>query len=478
MNSIWEYTSTYSGRGKLHTDLQVPAVVIGGGLSGILIAWELKSRGISSVVLESSTLGSGQSGHTTAKITAQHGLIYHTLIQKMGEVKARQYADANFSAIKHYETLIESQKINCDFERLPAYLYSTSDEKELILESGAAKQLHIPSEYVTCTKLPFEIAGALCFPDQAQFHPLKFLYALAEELTVYEHTQATSVKNHTVYTDGGTITAQHIIFACHYPFINTPGYYFMRMHQERSYVLALSQAQTVDGMYLSVDPDGLSLRNYDGLLLLGGGQHRTGENPYGMSYEFLRKHAARYWSDSLETAHWSAQDCMTLDAVPYIGSFSSSAPDWYVATGFNKWGMTHAMTASHIIADAITGKENPYSEVFSPSRFGFSGLGKSLVEEGLHAAKGLSRELFLPPKELVAELPCGHGGIVEFGSHKAGVYKDENGRIYVVSSRCSHLGCQLSWNPDEKTWDCPCHGSRFDYTGACIDNPALSNIRL
>lgn len=265
--------------------------------------------------------------------------------------------------------------------------------------------------------------------------------------------------------------------ATHFPFINTPGYYFMRMHQERSYVAALENAPRLDGIYYGIDRNGLSFRNSGNYLLLGGGNHRTGENPSGGKYSRLETAAKHYYPHSRIAFRWSAQDCMPLDGVPYIGQFSSSLPDVYVATGFQKWGMSSAMISAMIISEMIAGGDNPY-EIFSPQRFKVSASAKALMNETGHSVKGLSKNVLRFPDKAAEEISRGHGGIVEYKGKKVGVYKDEDGKVFAVSNKCPHLGCQLEWNPDEKSWDCPCHGSRFDYKGRLIDNPAMRSLSV
>lgn len=240
--------------------------------------------------------------------------------------------------------------------------------------------------------------------------------------------------------------------------------------------MAVEQAQEMKGMYLGVDGDKLSFRGEENLILLGGGGHRTGENREGGCYDFLRKRSRELWPDCKEKAAWSAQDCMTLDGVPYIGLFSSEIPNWYVATGFGKWGMTSAMVSAMMIRDKLIGKANPNEDVFSPQRFTPEASAKAFFKDGMHTVKDFSRRIFAFPRGEEERLPAGHGGIVEYDGQKAGVYKDEDGKIHVVSPKCPHLGCQLEWNPDEKSWECPCHGSRFDYMGKVLDNPAQEDL--
>ena len=476
MGSIWSDTTCLEPRPALSGDLEAEAVVIGGGMAGILTAYYLKERGIESVVLEAARIGSGQPQNTTAKVTAQHGLVYDKLLRTAGEEKARQYAAANQRAVEEYRRLVREKGIDCDWTDCPAYLYSAKAAEPMRMEAEAARRLGLSAAFTSETELPFQVKGAVRLDGQARFHPLHFLKAIAQDLTIYEKTRVETVEGGEVKTARGTVRAKHIVFACHFPFVNAPGYYFLRMHQERSYVLALEGAQRLSGMYLGTDADGLSFRRSGELLLLGGGNHRTGENTAGGKYELLRRSAQRFWPESRESAHWSAQDCMPLDGIPYIGRFSGSTPDWYVATGFGKWGMTSSMAAALRISELVTGGEAADSAVFSPKRFDLPASAKNLLEDGRQAVKGLARSLLTPPRAELEALAPGRGGVVEWDGEKAGVYRDETGELFVVSVRCPHLGCQLEWNPDEKTWDCPCHGSRFDYRGQLLDGPAQEHL--
>ncbi len=479
MESIWSKTVQFAPRGTLPGDIRAEAAVIGAGLTGCLAAYFLQRQGVGTVVLEAGRIGSGQTKNTTAKITSQHGLIYDRLIKTFGHDQARLYAAANQHAIEKYRSLIRGNAIDCDFEERPAYLYTSTAPGSLQTEWKAADSLGIPAKLTTATSLPFPVAEALCFENQAQFHPLKFLRAISQELTVYENTRVLEVEGGSVVTDRGKVWADCVVFACHFPFVNVPGCYFARMHQDRSYVLALENAQTLDGMYLGTDIDGLSFRMAGPLLLLGGAGHRTGENALGGRYERLRRAARTWWPDSRETACWSAQDCMPADGMPYIGRYARARPNWYVATGFRKWGMTSSMAAAMILCDAVLGRENEYAGLFSPQRpIGRGPVLKSLAADGIKSVKNLCRSVFVFPDKSAADLPAGHGGVVELEGRKAGVYKDAAGAEHAVDARCPHLGCELSWNPDDSTWDCPCHGSRFDQDGGLLSGPAQTDIVL
>lgn len=435
MNSIWT-DCNLPDLPALSGSRQAQTVVIGGGLAGILTALFLQERGRDVLVLEADRVGSGQTLHTTAKITMQHNLIYHHLLKTMGESRTRRYAEANLNAIADYQSLIERRSIDCNFELLPSILYSVNDPEALKKEEQALRKLGIPVSFETQLELPFSIQGALRMEHQAQFHPGKFLAALVPSLTICEHTRVLDVKDHQVITDRGTVTAEHIVFACHYPFINIPGFYFARMYQERSYLLALRHAPHIQGMYLGIEKEGLSFRQQGDILLLGGRGHRTGKVPLENPYHSLATAARHFFPECHVAAHWSAQDCMTLDQVPYIGRFSSARPDWYVATGFGKWGMTSSMVSARLISDLICGVETPYADVFSPQRF--------------------------------TPIASFCRGI----SHIGTVISSELAGFSSASIRCPHLGCKLTWNPSENTWECPCHGSQFTSSGELRNGPA------
>ena len=402
--SIWQQTTAIPARPELPGNISTDIAIVGGGLAGILTAHFLEQSGRQCIVLEADRVGSGQTGHTTAKVTSQHGLIYQKLIRCAGKKKAMQYAKINQDAIERYRILIEKYKIDCDWEECPACLYTKESGRALRDEYYAAKELGLPVEMKKRTELPFAVEDALFCYGQACFHPLKFLQVIAENIQVYEKTKVLRVKPHLLTTSRGTVEAEKIVFACHYPFVNRPGYYFLRMHQERSYVCALKEAQTLHGMYLGIDRDGLSFRPAGELLLLGGGNHRTGENPMGGQYEFLLHQAEVCWPEKCWTKDenvipWSAQDCMTLDGIPYIGQFGRRTEDWFVATGFGKWGMTSSMAAAILLTDQICGRENPCGEVFSPQRLHPMTSAKPFLTEGTYAAVNLLKQTFAPPRE-------------------------------------------------------------------------------
>lgn len=301
-------------------------------------------------------------------------------------------------------------------------------------EIRALEKLGVHAEDAAHLPLPFSVAGAVRYPDQAQFHPLKFISAVSEGLHIYEHTAVRELAGTEALTDHGKITAKKIIAATHFPFLNKHGSYFIKLYQSRSYVIALENAPDVHGVYVDEAQTGMSFRNYGSLLLLGSGDHRTGKK--GGNWRELRNFAQRHYAGAAEKYHWATQDCMTLDGIPYIGTYSAGTENLYAATGFHKWGMTASMVSAIILCDLVQGKKSPYADVFSPSR---TILRPQLAVNAFEAIAS-----FLTP----------------------------------TAKRCPHLGCALKWNPYEHTWDCPCHGSRFTEDGSLIDNPATGDLKL
>jgi glycine/D-amino acid oxidase-like deaminating enzyme/nitrite reductase/ring-hydroxylating ferredoxin subunit len=471
--SFWTMDCSIPERESLRGKIETDTVVIGAGLAGILTAKLLREKGIDAVVIEAGRIAGGNTAGTTAKITLQHGLIYADMIKTLGREKARQYAEANKAAIQRYAEF--AQGVDCDYHVCPAYVYTLRDRDVLLRECEAALELGIDAAVTHETELPFEVKGALKYEGQARFHPLKFIREISRDLTVYENTQADGVTDGVVLTRKGSIRAKHVVIATHYPFINVPGFYFVRMHQDRTYMLALRGATKMDGMYIDADEGGYTFRGQGDILLFGGEGHRTGRNRMGGRYERLAGAARRYYPESAEIARWSAQDCVTQDKIPFIGRYSMFTPDMYVATGFRKWGITGSMVSAIIISSMIAGEEIPFAEVFNPARFDFGASGGGLAKDVRQITKGFALRVAPAEEDNPESIPMGSAAIVNINGRKRGLYRDDNGNAHIVTVKCPHLGCRLSWNPDERTWDCPCHGSRFGYDGKRIEGPAEVN---
>ena len=476
--SLWQNTAPSLPQFPvLDHDLQCEAAVVGAGMAGILTAWFLQQAGLDVVVLESHTPCAGVTAHTTAKITSQHGLIYRDLIATLGKTRAGQYAQANQKAIQDYADLVDSLGIECDFRRADSYVFDRTVDTALAAEVSAANSLGIPAVLTRDTELPFQVAGAVKFPNQACFHPLKFLSALVPRLKIYAHTTARHIERNTIHTDHAAVTAQHIVVATHFPFFLLPGLYFIRMHQERSYAVSLSKAAPMEGLYLDAQSSGYSFRSWQDQTILTGAGHRTGRMPDQDSYEVLTQAAQRFWPECEVTARWSTQDCMPADRVPYIGAYSGAHQGLYVATGFQKWGMSSSMAAARILSDLILGRDNPNAGVFTPHRLPApAGLGHLLTDGSISAAALFSQAFYVPRAQL-RQIGPGEGQVVTWNGKKVGAYRSEDNQFYLVSTRCPHMGCQLAWNREEKTWDCPCHGSRFSYQGERLEAPASDDLQ-
>ena len=475
METLWTKTDSAAPRPPLYGDTEAEVAVIGGGMAGILTALLLHERGVRAVVLEAGRVGSGTTSCTTAKITSQHGVIYAGLIERFGREKAQQYARANQRAVESYARVVKQYDIGCDFEKTDAILYSHAHEEVMRREAEAAQSLGLPASFTNRLALPLRISGAVRFTEQAQFHPLKFLYAAADLLTVYERTPVERVEGHDAVTPRGRVRAKKLVFACHYPFVNFPGLYFARMHQERSYVLALENAPIPKGMYYGYEAYACSMRGCGNVTLLGGGAHRTGKNPQGGHYDALREAAKILFPDSREVGHWSAQDCMTASGVPYIGRFSRKSEDFLVATGFRKWGMSSAMAAAEILSGLICDGGHPDADIFDPTLLSQQRPDR-VANEGVHAVCGLAKRVLHGQAGMPQELPVGQGGTAVVDGRQMGVYRASETEYYAVELACPHLGCRLEWNPDDKSWDCPCHGSRFDYRGNRLSAPAQTAL--
>ncbi len=431
MLSLWSDTSKLPNFESLNKNIKTDVLIIGGGMAGVLCAYMLERSGVSYVLVEADRLCSGITKNTTAKITSQHGLIYDALLRRFGAEKARMYLLANEAALDRYRELCKD--IDCDFEEKDAFVYSLDDRRKIEKELAALAKIGFSAEFAGSLPLPFSIAGAVKFGGQAQFNPLKFVSAIAKDQHIFEHTPVRELVHTTAVTDHGQIAANKIIVATHFPFLNKHGSYFLKMYQHRSYVIALENAPDVRGMYVDEAQKGMSFRNYEDLLLIGGGDHRTGKT--GGAWRELEAYAKRHYPDAREKYRWATQDCMTLDYVPYIGRYSAKTTGLYVATGFNKWGMTSSMVSAMLLSDMVRDKENPYAPVFSPSR--------TILRPQLAVNAAAAVVNLLTP----------------------------------TAKRCPHMGCALKWNAHEHTWDCPCHGSRFTEDGKLIDNPATGDLK-
>ncbi|MCM3569178.1 FAD-dependent oxidoreductase [Neobacillus mesonae] len=481
---------------QLKEDISVDVAVVGAGITGITAAYLLSKEGLKVALIEADKVLDGTTGHTTAKLTAQHNLIYDELINHFGEDKARLYYESHMSAIQFVEKEVNEKGIECDFSKQDAYIYATTEKykNKLQTEWDAYQKLGIDGALKDTIPFKIQVTGALLMKNQAQYHPLKFLKSLLNEAVtagclVYEKTTATDIEDDKtepkVYVKGGhKVTCKHLIMATHFPFYDKIGLFFARMYADRSYAIAIKTDQEYPGgMYISADTPSRSIRStpLDGetLWIIGGESHKTGQGINTMQhYEAVADFAKTTFNAKEILYRWSAQDLVTLDKVPYIGPITEDRERVLVATGYKKWGMTTGILAGHVLRDYVLHRENPYKELYEPTRFHADPDVKSTFTTVGDIAKHFIKGKLEYTEKHADDLQEGEGSVVMFNGKRAGAYKDENGKLFVVDTTCKHMGCECEWNAGEKTWDCPCHGSRYAVNGEVIEGPALSGLDL
>lgn len=480
---------------NLTGDITVDVAIIGGGMTGITSAYLLAKEGKKVALLEAGRILTGTTGHTTAKVTAQHGLIYDELISHFGEEQTKLYYQANNEALQFIKNLVNEQQIDCDFSDQDAYIYTNSQQElqKLINEFKAYERLGMKEgEYLESIPIPVAHKAAIVMRNQAQFHPLKYLHHLVREFTkmggeIYENTTAVDIEEgnapRVTTKDGHKVSCQHMIVASHYPFYDIKGYYFSRLYIERSYVLAVKpEKEFPGGMYINAEQPTRSLRytdiNGDKVILFGGSSHQTGKEEHTHKYyEEIENFARESFGVKAIPYRWSAQDPYTLDKVPYVGNYSATLSNIYVATGYRKWGMTNGTNAARLITDLILERENPYKELFDPSRFHADPDVKKFLSVNTQVAAKLIEGKLDQPTAQPEDLKTNEGAAVMINGQRAGAYRDEDGELYLVDTTCTHMGCELNWNNGERSWDCPCHGSRFSYKGEVLDGPAETPLK-
>ncbi|MED4202428.1 FAD-dependent oxidoreductase [Neobacillus mesonae] len=481
---------------SLNEDLSVDVAIVGAGITGITAAYLLTKEGLKVAVLEADQVLNGTTGHTTAKLTAQHNIIYDEFINHFGEEKAKLYYESHMSAIQFVENKVNEKGIDCDFSKQDAFVYATTEEyrEKLRTEWEAYQRLGIDGALKDTIPFNIPVKGALMMRNQAQYHPLKFLKSLLNEAVnsgckVYEKTTATDIADDKtepkVYVKGGhKVLCKHLIMASHFPFYDKIGLFFARMYADRSYAIAIKTDQEYPGgMYISADNPSRSIRstpiNGENLWIIGGESHKTGQGINTMKhYEAVAEFAEKTFGAKEIVYRWSAQDLVTLDKLPYIGPITEDREKVLVATGYKKWGMTTGILAGHILRDYVLNRDNPYKGLYGPTRFHADpDLKSTLTTVGDIAKHFIKGKLEYTDKD-ADDLQTGQGSVVMYNGQRAGAYKDESGKVYIVDTTCKHMGCECEWNAGEKTWDCPCHGSRYAINGEVIEGPALSGLDL
>ncbi len=478
---------------QLDEELTIDTLIIGGGLTGLSCAWHLAQQGVPVAVLEADVLGGGTSARTTGKVTSQHDLLYATLQQQYGNERAQMAATANEKAITTVEETVRSLHIDCAWERQSAYTFTQQEDwvKQVEEEARVASSLGIQADCVGQIPLPIPTLAAVRFQNQAQFHPVRYMDGLIAELErrhvpLFEQSRVVAIDhkdgNWTAATAGGPkATAKHIILATLYPIVNKPSLLFTQFYVQRSYLLAFPMEEPLpDGMYINAEEPVRSLRHYCSgehqFLLVGGEGHRTGQcTNTERCYHALVDFAQEHFKVGEPQYSWSAQDCMTMDGLPLLGALSPELPGLLLATGFHKWGMTSSAIAALLLTDLIVHGRSDWADAFSPHRGKAIGAVKRFVVENAVTAKELVRSKLATPEDEEGH-PIARGTarvLLDGNGARVGVYRDEEGNLHSVDTTCPHMGCELAWNPAERSWDCPCHGSRFSFDGEILNGPAV-----
>ena len=482
--SIWLDTAEVPSFAPLTEDVSVDVAVVGGGLVGVVSAYLLAKSGLSVGLFEGRRILHGVSGNTTAKVSASHGMIYEHLRSQFNEGKAQLYAEANMQAIDW----IEEHARDAHFRRKDLVLYGEDDKtwEALHKEGEAARAAGIPCDLQEKLSVPFPTHGGLVFPNMAEFHPVKFAVpllqdAVAAQCKVFENTMLSEVDEHETTTlktlDGHSIRARDVVIATHFPFFD-PAFYYARLDAFRDYAIAVEMPDCLPQMYVGAG-EGYTYRCEGDLLIVSGGAHKVGKNPdtekqYSDMEQFVRDH----FGLSKVRHRWSSQDNSSLDKVPYIGKISADAEHVWVACGFGGWGMTTSIVAAQLLTSLIRGQNPAEADLYSPLRFKPLASAPTLGTILADSVRGLvGKRLFGGSDTEPEEMKPGQAEVVSTKEGKVGAFCDEQGVVHAVSAVCTHMGCILAWNNAERSWDCPCHGSRFDHEGKVLHGPAVSPLK-
>lgn len=494
MKSIWDDDINQNNKFSiLNNDISTNICIIGGGITGISIAYELFKNNIDFVLLEKDKICSKTTNFSSAKVTSQHGILYNELANKYGINFAKCYLEANNNAISNIENIIAKEKIQCDFKHEDAYVFTQniSDVDILKNEYKILNELGFSDvELLENINLDINCCQALKFRNQASFNPVKYTLSLAnivynKNKKIFENSCVQNIKEtngeYIISTSNHSINAKYIILATHFPIKDIPGFFFLKMYQNTSYIIAVDIGKNkFNGMYINYEDPTISLRsleqNNKTILLIGGNNNKTGDMNTLDKYSNLEKLAYKLYPNSKILHKWNTQDCISIDKVPYIGRFSKYITNIFVATGFNKWGMTTSNIAANIITDMILNKHNKYEWVFKATRYKLTKNLKEVYYISNQTIQSLIINKFKIKKGNIETIPNDTGKIIKINGKNIGIYKNKDGRVYKVNPYCSHLKCLLTFNNLDKTWDCPCHGSRFDIYGNAINSPASKKI--
>lgn len=491
--SLWVETALQAEFPALKSNLDVEVAIVGGGITGITAGILLQRAGKRVAIIDNSQIATGESGYTTAHLTQVLDVRYQQIISDFGEEKAQLAAGSSGAAINQIEKLIQDYRISCDFKRLPGYLYSENgfDTLDFSQEIDALRKVNVPAELIGAAPLPFKTLKAIRVDDQAQFHPRQYLLSIVEQFVhlggkIIEHTRAIDVTDGTpcqVKTERGTITALDVIISANVPvtnwlFLNT------KIAAYRSYALSAKLSSPIQpGLYWdTVDPYHY-IRAYHSetegdFLIVGGEDHKTGAKVHT---ESCFKNLERFTREHFDVADipyfWSGQIIKPLDGLPYIG-LNSLSKHVYVSTGYSGNGMTFGTLGGMILSDLVLGKSNPWSLLYDATRLHpIASIGNFLSENIDIPAHFIGDRLSNGDARFTSEIQKNEGKVITVAGKKIAAYRGEDGDLHAFSAVCPHMGCIVHWNGAESSWDCPCHGSRFDAHGKVSNGPALSDLK-
>jgi glycine/D-amino acid oxidase-like deaminating enzyme/nitrite reductase/ring-hydroxylating ferredoxin subunit len=491
--SLWLDTTEQTEFPAMDGDRRVDTAILGGGIAGVTAAVHCKEAGQDVALIEKNRVIEGVTGKTTAKVTSLHALVYHQLLKKHGRRRVEGYADANSAAVEEIADRVEAHDIDCNFGRIPAYTYAAdeSERSEVESEVSAAKSLGLPATFVADPPFPERTPGAVRFDEQAHFHPREYLLDLVEEIPgegshVFENTKATDIEDGSpcrVETTGGTVTADSVLVATHFP-IEDPAAYFARQFPKRSYILAVTLAsEPPQGLFYRKSDPYFSVRPYPGaegnLTLVGGQNHKTGQGgSTAERYRTLERQAREHLDVESVEYRWSTQDYNSADRIPYVGQLGPGIENVYAATGFGGWGMTNGTAAGMLLAQFAEGDPDElWAHAFDPERIDPEAGAKEFLKENLDVGKEFTRDWAKAPfRGKEPNVAPGEGEVVRRDGKQLAVARDEDGELHVASAVCTHMDCIVHWNDAEQSWDCPCHGSRFSVDGDVLDGPAVEDL--
>jgi glycine/D-amino acid oxidase-like deaminating enzyme/nitrite reductase/ring-hydroxylating ferredoxin subunit len=486
--SYWNATADAPDFPQLSGDVSADIAIIGGGIVGVTTARLLKDRGISVALVEARRVGREVTGRSTAKMSSQHGIAYQTLEKKFGEDRARLYAEAQEAGIRKIQELAAHHRIEADIEPRPAYVY-TQDESyvsQIEKEVEVAQRLGLPATLTRDTGLPFDVLAAMRWDGQAQFHPTKYVAGLAETIPgdgchIFEGTRAVDWEPDCVITERGTIHARHVVMATHLP-LGQVGLYYAMNNPIAEPVVAAPIGRVPPGMYKNAEKPGRSIRTHRGADgrtwgIVAGTNFKPGHPDDELEgFRDIERWIAEHFDAGPVEYRWVNEDYTPMDESPFIGWSSSGGDGYLVATGFNAWGISNGTVAAMIIADLATGKENPWLDVFDATRVKPIAGAKEFAKENLSVAAHLVGGYLARKVRDYDELEPGQAAIMKIDGENVAAFKDEQGRVHAVSAVCTHMGCLVGWNATDRTWDCPCHGSRFELDGEVIHGPATQPL--